>query len=133
MNALRTLILAQQKLAFLLVALVLFARVFVPTGYMFTPTAGGIMVQMCSGQGAVPVLLDIGHAAPVEHHSSSDKMDAPCAFSGIGMASMAPVDAALLIAALAFIVAMGVRPILATPLRIVSRLRPPLRAPPAFS
>lgn len=133
MTAWRTLLLARRRLALLLVALALFARVFVPTGYMFTPTADGITVQMCSGQGAVPVLLDVGKTAPAEHHSGPDKMDAPCAFSGIGMAGMAVVDAALLVTAIAFVLALGTLPILAAPGRVFARLRPPLRAPPAFS
>jgi hypothetical protein len=128
MNRWRTLILARRQLALLLVAVVLFARIFVPTGYMFTPTAGGFVVQMCSGQGAMQVVLDIGKPAPPEDHSG--KMDAPCAFSGIGMAAMAAVDVALLVIAIAFVVALGTRSTHASPIRILTRLRPPLRAPP---
>lgn len=129
MNAWRTLILARRQLALLLVAMVLFAKVFVPTGYMFTPTASGFTVQLCSGQGSMPVVLDVGKPAPAEDHSG--KMDAPCAFSGVGMAAMAAVDATLLIVAIAFVMALGIRSTRAPPIRPLARLRPPLRAPPA--
>lgn len=128
MTAWRTLIMARPRLALLLVAIVLFAKVFVPTGYMFAPTAGGFTVQMCSGQGAMPVMLDVGKPAPAEDQSG--KMDAPCAFSGIGMASTAAVDVALLLVAIAFIVALGVQSTRAMPGRSLTRLRPPLRGPP---
>jgi hypothetical protein len=130
MNAWRTSIMARRRLALLLVAVVLFAKVFVPTGYMFAPTAGGFTVQMCSGQGAMPVMLDIGKPAPAEDHSG--KMDAPCAFSGIGMAATAAVDVALLIVAIAFIVALGTQSTHVSAVLIFMRLRPPLRAPPIF-
>lgn len=130
MTAWRTSIMARRRLALLLVAIVLFAKVLVPTGYMFAPTAGGFTVQMCSGQGAMTVVLDVGKPAPAEDHSG--KMDAPCAFSGIGMASIPAVDIALLIVAIAFIVALGTQSAHATPGRDITRLRPPLRAPPVF-
>ncbi|AYJ86668.1 hypothetical protein D3Y57_12710 [Sphingomonas paeninsulae] len=133
MNALRSWILAQRKLAFVLVAVVLFAKMFVPTGYMFTPTTGGFVVQMCSGQGATPILVHIGEQAPVEDHSGPGKMDAPCAFSGIGMMAMAAVDLSLLIVAIAFILALGTVSTRAPIVRALARLRPPLRAPPIFS
>ncbi|CAN5208013.1 hypothetical protein BH09PSE3_BH09PSE3_02400 [soil metagenome] len=134
MNAWRTLIYDRRRLVFLLLAVVLFARVFVPTGYMFTPTAGGFVVQMCSGQGAMPVVLNIDKApsTSTEDHRDSGKMDAPCAFSGIGMAATAAVDTALLIAAIAFIVALGTRRVPSFTRHTSARLRPPLRAPPIF-
>jgi hypothetical protein len=133
MNAWRTSIMARRRTAVLLVALALFAKLFVPTGYMFTPTAGGFVVQMCSGQGATPVVLDIGRQAPVEDHGGSGKMDAPCAFSTIGMATTSAVDAILLVSAIAFVIALGTRQVVSTVERQTARLRPPLRAPPAFS
>jgi hypothetical protein len=129
----RTRILARPKLAFVLVAIILFAKIFVPTGYMFTPTAGGFLVEMCTGQGAVPVLVHIGQQAPGEDHSGSGKMDAPCAFSGAGMAATATVDLALLIVAISFILALGAASTRAPPAQRFARLRPPLRAPPLFS
>jgi hypothetical protein len=133
MNALRSWILSQRKLAFVLVAVVLFTKMFVPTGYMFTPTSGGFVVQMCSGQGATPVLVHIGEQVPVEDHSASGKMDAPCAFSGIGMTAVTAVDLSLLIIAIAFILALGRDSTGAPTVRVLARLRPPLRAPPIFS
>jgi hypothetical protein len=132
-NAWRNRILARQRLAFALVAIVLFAKMFVPAGYMFMPTATGFVVQMCSGQGAVPVMVHIGKQAPVEDHSGSGKIDAPCAFSGIGMAATATVDFALLVVAIAFILALGAISTRAPPVQNCARLRPPLRAPPRSS
>ena len=152
MNAWRTMILARRRLACLLVVLVLFAKVLVPTGYMFTETADGFIVEMCGGQGAMgsdvgtttaatpvtmmtpmPMMTHMGKAAPAGHHDGSGKVDAPCAFSGIGMAAMAAVDAALLIAAIAFVMALGALSVRALPVPVPARLRPPLRAPPAYS
>lgn len=133
MNAWRNRILARQKLALALIAIVLFAKMFVPAGYMFMPTASGFVVQMCSGQGAVPVMVHIGKQTPAEDHSGSSKADAPCAFSGIGMAATATVDLALLVVAIAFILALGVLSTRASPVLDFARLRPPLRAPPLSS
>jgi hypothetical protein len=133
MNTWRKWFLARQKLTYALVAVVLFAKMFIPVGYMFTPAAGGFVVQMCSGQGATPVLVQIGDQVPAEDHSGSGKMDAPCAFSGIGMTGLAAINFSLLIVALAFIIALGTASTRGPPERTLLRLRPPLRGPPAFS
>lgn len=133
MNTWRNRILVRRKLAFALVAIVLFAKMFVPAGYMFMPTSTGFVVQMCSGQGVVPVMVHLGMQAPAEDHSGSGKMDAPCAFSGIGMAATATVDLALLVVAIAFVLALGALSTRAPPVQDFARLRPPLRAPPLTS
>jgi hypothetical protein len=135
MNAWRNTILARRRLAFLLAAIVLFAKILVPTGYMFTPGGNGIVVQLCSGQGMTPVVLNIQKdaPAPAEHHPASGKADAPCAFSGVGMASLVAIDAVLLVGAIAFVMALGTQRVSSVAVRFAARIRPPSRAPPTFA
>jgi hypothetical protein len=68
--------------------LVLFARILVPSGYMPVATANGVLVTLCTGNGPVEMLLDLGRDhAPAKHDSSG--MDAPCAFAGMGGGTLA--------------------------------------------
>jgi hypothetical protein len=74
-----------------LVALVLAARLFSPAGYMPVATSHGVMVTLCTGQGAVKLLVaregvpegrsHDDHGAPMQEH---------CPFAGIAAAPALP-------------------------------------------
>jgi hypothetical protein len=67
--------------------LVLFARILVPSGYMPVATANGVLVTLCTGNGPVEMLVDLGSDdAPGKHGSSGM---APCAFAGMGGGTLA--------------------------------------------
>lgn len=128
------------RLALLLAACVLFARIVIPTGFMPMATPGGIVVQMCTGNGAMALVVDAsGKEILVQDSDGSQngndgsgqkKGDGLCAFSGLGAPSLAGADAALLAVALLFVLTVGLRPLSPPLLHSVRRLRPPLRGPP---
>lgn len=80
--------------ALLCVALVLVfaARILAPSGFMPVRTDSGIMVTLCTGQGAVKVVVDRdGVPMPPGQHDRSD-MNEHCPFAG---GASAPVLAAM--------------------------------------
>lgn len=133
MNTLRHHVLRRRWLAVWLIALTLFMKVLVPSGYMLGTSNGSITVELCSGYGPMKMTMPMPGMA---HHSDKQdhgKTEQPCAFAGLNAPAMAGADALLLALVVAFIIAtvfrMAVRPVP----RQSSRLRPPLRGPPAFS
>lgn len=75
-----------------LVALVLMARLLAPSGFMPVMTSQGVMVTLCTGQGAVTVMVDRattpeGRIANAGSNANDNHDDAPvandhCAFAG---------------------------------------------------
>ncbi|MEO8723939.1 MAG: hypothetical protein ABI395_10540 [Sphingobium sp.] len=89
MTRARFLIGTHRHFALALVVLALFARLVVPTGFMPQATSHGMVITMCTGQGAVNITLP---GEPLHHKASADM---PCAFAaGLGTIA-APVLAAL--------------------------------------
>lgn len=130
-NALRRLILAHRHLASLLIVAALAVKLLVPAGYMVAPGPGHITVSICSGFGPKTMVIEIpgkaaDHSSPNEH----GKAEMRCAFSGLSTQALGPVDPILLVAALAFVMALALR--LPRPSRIspTPYLRPQLRGPP---
>ena len=67
-----------------LLALALFVRALVPTGWMPVVTAEGVRLQLCAGQ-AMPPVAGMHHS-----HQQGEKQglpDHPCAFAGLGLAA----------------------------------------------
>ncbi len=94
-----------------------------------------LTVTICADASGTPRTMQI--AVPMKHdargeETKSDKSQ-PCAFSGLGHAALGGADPVLLIAALAFILLVGLAPLRAPPARDLPFLRPPLRGPPALS
>ncbi|AKH41261.1 putative PurR-regulated permease PerM [Altererythrobacter atlanticus] len=138
----------------LLVAIALFVKLLVPMGYMIVPLAGGgITLQICAGQtfGALQAepaaMAHAGHGGHDAHSAHAVKADTHgnhaigsqedgghgndhCAFSAIGLSSMASGDPFLLALALAFILALGFAPLIAPVLQRRRYSLPPLRGPP---
>lgn len=133
MTALRSLLHDRRMLAMLLILAALLIRALLPSGYM---PAGGertLSIMLCadantaSVRGAIPM----ESTAPQEKgHTGSDH---PCAFGGLAAASLGGPDLLLLAVAIRHILALGFAPIIAAPIPDFTRLRPPLRGPPALS
>ncbi len=121
-------------LALALVAATLLARILIPGGFMPVARGHGVVVQMCTGAGAMTVALPVAEAPGKADHGADRKSDSrgasPCAFSGLGAPSLAGADPVLLGVALLFVLAAGLRPESQPVPRAVRRLRPPLRGPP---
>ena len=116
----------------LLLVCTLAVRLVVPSGFMPSVEHGRVTILICSGTATPPVMAT---AMSGMHHDRSGetghtKAEMPCAFAGLGLATMgtAPplVSAAALL--LTFLLAiLAIAQLLPAP---SGRLRPPLRAPP---
>jgi len=131
MNCLRAFFLRHRAMAFAVIALAMAMKALIPAGYMVGGDTHTLTVRICDGyaDAAAPVAIaikghgDAGKTAP-DHQA--------CPFSGPGHAGLTGADPILLAVALAFILLLGfAAPVFAGP-RPLSRLRPPLRAPPAL-
>lgn len=116
-----------------LVALVLAARLFSPAGFMPVATAHGVMVTLCTGQGAVRMLVE-RESVPGEHQDDGDSQPQEhCPFAGTAAAPSLPaVDPLPLLAVwhlptgpIAFALKTGWIARIAAP-------PPPSSGPPAF-
>ena len=135
MNAIRHL-LAQRHLAVLICAATLLLKLLVPTGYMIDSDHGRIAITICSGIAPATMATEMPgmHGTMPDHGKSKDhgKAEMPCAFSGLTAAMTGAIDPIQLAALIAFVLAVGISPIvLPTPARRIY-LRPPLRGPPAY-
>lgn len=68
-----------------LLALALFVRALVPTGWMPVATADGLGMELCAGQAMAPQAM-----AGMKHGREQGKQalpDHPCAFAGLGLAA----------------------------------------------
>lgn len=137
MGTLRTFFRSHVRLALLLLAVALCARVLVPEGYMPDEARGEITVRIChdgaDGQLARLTLpmAETGHGGATGHEDGAGHQ--PCAFGAVSLGALEgppPLWVALLFA---FILVLGFR---AAPLllrRASDHVRPPLRGPPALS
>jgi hypothetical protein len=82
------------------------------------------MGEAAAGQLIIPAKGDTGEP-------SGKQAKGECPFTALSMASLSGADTALLAAALAFILALGLAPVRRTLPRRIHYLRPPLRGPPA--
>ncbi len=137
MTSLRALTRRNARLTLVLLALALAVKALVPTGFMIAPAGERFLtVTICSDATGVPKQMQIAIPdkldAGGDHAEAADKGQ-PCAFSGLGHALLSGADPALLAAALAFILLIGLAPLPTLPARDIAFLRPPLRGPPTLS
>jgi hypothetical protein len=108
----------------------LLARALVPVGYMPAASGGIMTLVLCPGATlARPPAMNMSGM----HHGEPDrpvKAEQPCAFSAMAGPLLAPMGAALLVAALAFAFLIALLPVALVLPASPARLRPPLRAPP---
>jgi hypothetical protein len=125
MRGLRAWAMTRGSVAFaVLLLLALGVRIAVPSGFMPVRQNGVTVLTLCSGHG--PMML--GHH---QHHDASGQADQPCAFAPLSLAATGGAAPILLADAIAYIEAFVPKAITAFPVRLATRLRPPLRAPPA--
>lgn len=104
-------------------------RVLTPPGFMPVVEPQRIEVLVCHGAGAAPASVRLEVPANPAYPAGEDAAER-CAFADLAMPLLGAVDPILLAAALAFVLALGLRALPAPALREHPRLRPPLRGPP---
>lgn len=138
MAALRTLFRTHRRLLVVLFALVLFAKILVPSGFMPVVTANGLVLELCSGMEPAPKPMAMssmsGHGMAGQHHDQKGgKIESPCSFAGLTAPHLAGADATLLAIAVLFVLALGRAALCRVVLPYRHTLRPPLRGPPAYT
>ena len=131
MYAIRALFRRHALLAAIIVALALGVRALVPTGYMTNASATGFTVTLCGGEQGQTVHI----ALPTDpkHQGDARKADSPCAFTGLGLATLGFTDPFLIAIAIAFIMAMGLRLSVAPSTQRSRAFLPPTRGPPSIA
>lgn len=127
---------AQRQLAVLLCTAALLLKLLVPAGWMIDPAGGWPGIMPCPQAAAVAsVAADhhamVGHDHAPPSESSPPAKELPCAFAGLA-AALTAINPFLLAGLIAFVMALVAagRPVV-LPERC-TRIRPPLRAPPAY-
>ena len=114
-------------------------KLLVPTGYMISSDQGRLAIVLCPGTSPSPPATDMSgmdmagaHAGMTDHGKSKEhgKAEMPCAFSSLAAQALGAVDPVLLIAAIAFIMVVAMRPAVLPVARHALYLRPPTRGPP---
>lgn len=126
MSELRRYLRSRPWLAALVIAAALALRVLVPAGFMPTVADGRVTLTLCSGVAPAPMVRMPG----MMHHEGGDRAQSPCAFADLALPMSGGADPVLLVAALAFVMAVAVRRVVPLAPRAFARLRPPLRGPP---
>lgn len=136
MSALRALIRDHRTLALVLAMLALCVKMAVPQGYMLASSGQKFLtVQLCfdgTEHRTATIAIPMKGKAEGGDKSGTTKPDSSCAFTSLAMGSLGGADAPLLAIALAFILALGFAPVAPILRSRASRLRPPLRGPPAL-
>jgi hypothetical protein len=133
MTALRAILLRHRATALLLVLLALAMKIAVPAGFMVATDAKVFTIAICADASGVPHSERIVVPVFTKHDGGSTdhaRDGGACPFSALSMASLGGAAPALLAAALAFVFALGFAPLPRIRGAALTRLRPPLRAPP---
>ena len=130
----RFLVLSRRWLALWLIAAALAVKAIVPAGYMVAP-GKSFTVAVCSGtgEGTMTLTVPMSQDGKGKHDSTDKPAGGSCAFSALGFAAMGGADLALLVAAVAWLIALGIGPVVLPSLARVPHRSPPLRGPPAFA
>jgi hypothetical protein len=119
----------RRHFALAIIALALLMRMLVPVGFMPEVSAGKITVALCTGHG--PAVIEMALPGSGHHdQGKSAKPDMPCPFGSISFPGLTGADPTLLAIAIAFIMALSLRPVAAARVAEAPHLRPPLRGPP---
>ncbi|WP_332798439.1 hypothetical protein [Sphingomonas sp. PB2P12] len=115
-------------------------KLLVPSGYMVSSDHGGIAITLCPGmvpqaQTAQAMAMpgmhdDAGSSATNDPSAKHGKAEMPCAFASLTGHALESVDLVLLVAAIAFVMALARRYATVLPPGLTRYLRPPLRGPP---
>jgi hypothetical protein len=133
MTGLRSWTKSHRALALWLIVIALAVKAFVPQGYMIMP-GKTLTVALCSGMGPAEMTITLPmDASKGDQHPERKAQDQVCSFSVLGHAAAPAIDAVLLLAAIAFVLALGFAPRLPPRLRRRAFLQPPLRGPPTLA
>ena len=128
-------LLAQRNFSVLVCAAALLLKLIVPVGYMIGSEHGRITIELCSGGSPQAMTIDMpGMHGDVPDHGKSEnhgKAEMPCAFAGLSTASLGAIDPIQLVILIAFVMAVGLSPVVLPAIIRRSYLRPTLRGPPA--
>ena len=115
-------------LAIIMVALLM--RLLLPTGFMPEVSAGKITIALCTGHGQATIDIAVPNGNGHHDPAQTAKHDMPCPFASGSTHGLAGADPTLLAIAIAFVLALSLRPVVVTRLAGAPYLRPPLRGPP---
>lgn len=122
---------AARALFAVLLLCVLAIRVAVPVGYMPTQGARGIVISLCTGEGAVRMVLPVERQDDGTPHSAKDK---PCEFAaGLGGGLTMPSAPALPILAIIWRPVLMGKAIADLTVHRLAAPPPPAQAPPAHA
>lgn len=113
----------------LLVVVALCLKAALPTGFMISQQSRTLTVEICADSLGRMVTHQL--VLPMKGDAGGEQGKGECPFASLSMASLDAADPVLLAAALAFILALGFAPAHLPRLERATRLRPPLRGPPA--
>ncbi|QHL89649.1 hypothetical protein GVO57_00955 [Sphingomonas changnyeongensis] len=134
MTRLRALILGHKAVAIAMIAVALAVKALIPAGFMPSRAGQAFMIELCwdgaNDPGPVRIALPMKGDAGDPAVQADMKAKSGCLFTGLAMAATAGVDALLLAIAIAYVMALGLRPVAPVLRRHGPGLRPPLRGPP---
>jgi hypothetical protein len=130
MTPLRDYLRDRRHFAMAIVLLALLMRLLLPTGFMPEVSAGKITIALCTGHG--PAAIEMAMPSSGGHHDQGQtaKHDMPCPFSSGSTHGLAGADPILPAIAIAFVMALSLRPVAIVRIGDAPYLRPPLRGPP---
>ncbi len=130
MTPLRHYLRDRRHFAMAIILLTLLMRLLLPTGFMPEVSAGKITIALCTGHG--PATIDLAMPGSSGHHDQGQtaKHDMPCPFASGSTHGLAGADPILLAIAIAFVMALCLRPVAVVRIADAPYLRPPLRGPP---
>lgn len=125
-------LLARRHLAALFCAAALVLKLLIPAGYMIASDRGRPTIAICPGGDVAGVAAVRMHGGMPGHGQPRDhgKAELPCAFAGLSAAALGAIDPVQLAVLVAFVMALGLLPVLPMPAARRVYLRPPLRGPP---
>jgi len=130
MGAWRVFLNEHRWLALWLIAAALAVKALVPAGYMLGNTGSKTLTMViCDGSGPATMTIDI--PMDPDHAKAPDSGKQDCAYAGLGHAMIGGTDPVLLLAAIAFLLALGFAPVATPTPRRRAHAQPPSQGPPA--
>lgn len=130
MSPLRALFLQYRAVVCLVALAALCMKLLVPAGFMISPAYQILTIEICADASGSHVAQQI--AIPVQGGSpKTESGTGECPFASLSMSATIAQNIGLLLAALAYILALGFAPTRSSLTRSPNYLRPPLRGPPS--
>jgi hypothetical protein len=115
----------------LLLLLALAVRAIVPAGYMPTQGAKGLVISLCTGEGARQMVLAVPQSdAGDDQQDHERKPLLPCAFMALAAPALGGSEPAIISAPDRLLREVALPPPVAISHSVFAYVRPPLRGPP---